>query len=177
MNFEDMIRVATRLQSGGVYRYPNGDVIDRSSFALKSAAASRRENEAKQMFDTFLAELAAADNSDAEEGVVNKYPLTQEVVPPSTHLTAICWKEFKRHVTATGCNAKRRLISDSEKQALPKAARKKGKMHSVMVTVPVHPSKLADDMEAKKIKKAAAEQRKKERAELRAAQNPGQTAL
>mmetsp|Transcript_45265 Transcript_45265/g.75514 ORF Transcript_45265/g.75514 Transcript_45265/m.75514 type:complete len:104 (-) Transcript_45265:315-626(-) len=93
--------------SGG---FPYGgfdDGVDRSSFADKSAAAQRREDDAKSKYD----ELKIA----SEKGGVN---VTTELLKPAAHLTSSCWLSFNKYVKShTAWSAKRRQASEEEKRA------------------------------------------------------------
>ncbi|KAJ1450220.1 hypothetical protein M885DRAFT_533047 [Pelagophyceae sp. CCMP2097] len=83
------------------------DGVDRSGFAEKSAAAQRREDEAKEAFDV-MREGAEADSGGK---------VTVELLQPSAHLTGPCWSAFSKHVKSfAGWSAKRRVASEDEKR-------------------------------------------------------------
>ena len=102
--------------------------VNRTNWRVKSHAATCRENQAIALFDKFLEEKKTA----------TVFPITEDVVPVTTHLTEACWHTFRRHVESNGCHAKRRLATVSERHVGAKERR--GKMYVVSVTVPVHPS-------------------------------------
>ena len=103
--------------------------VNRTNWRVKSDAATRRENQAIALFNKFLEEKKTA----------TVFPITEDVVPITTHLTEACWHTFRRHVESNGCHAKRRLATVSE-QHVGNAKERRGKMYVVSVTVPVHPS-------------------------------------
>jgi hypothetical protein len=105
------------------------DGVNRSDWKMKSEAAVRRQTEAIALFDTFLEEKQHA----------TVFPITEELIPVTTHLTEPCWHTFRKHVESKGCHAKRRLATVSERER-EGAKERKGKMYVVSVTVPVHPS-------------------------------------
>ena len=91
------------------------------------------------------------------------FPLTEEVVDASTHLTEACWKTFRKRVENKGCKAKRREATFAER--LESGDKRKGKLYVISITCPVHPSKAKEDKE----KKEAAAAAKKKKAEETAA--------
>ncbi len=125
--------------------------VNRSGWAEKSNAALRREAEAKRLFTEWLA--ACADQPESA------FPVSADVVPATTHLTAACWKTFKQLATAKGCKVKRREATAGERGS----DKRRGKMYVIVCTCPVHPGKaLAAAAEAKA--KAAAAKAKREAA-------------
>lgn len=136
---------------GSSYGY-GGYGPDRSSWREKSDAAMRREADATRRFDAFLERSKQATS----------FPVTEEVVPPSVHLTEACWKTFKQHVLATGCTCKRREATVQERIASKET--RKGKLYVISCTVPAHPNQAKDVARQKKEKATAAAQAKKEKA-------------
>eukprot|EP00985_Skeletonema_marinoi_P011299 scaffold5359_cov112-Skeletonema_marinoi.AAC.8 len=127
---------------------------DRRCWADKSEAALRRERTADGKFDDFLKKCSALDMNDK-----SIFPLTEEVVDASTHLTEACWKTFRKRVENKGCKAKRRQATLEERVA--SGDHRKGKLYVISITCPVHPSKAKDE----KLKKEAAAAAKKKKAE------------
>ncbi len=99
------------------------------------------------------------------------FPLTEEVVDASTHLTETCWKTFRKRVENKGCKAKRREATFAER--LDSGDKRKGKLYVISITCPVHPSKAKEDKE----KKEAAAAAKKKKAEEVAARKTRLAAL
>jgi hypothetical protein len=129
--------------------------FDRSCWATKSHAALQRQEEAIDVFDKFLAGLCQS----------SFFPITQEIIPATTHLTDSCWKDFRRHVESKGCTAKRRIATVQERGK----DKRKGKMYVISVEVPVHPSKaVAVAEEHKKEAEKEAAKRKEKRTALEA---------
>jgi hypothetical protein len=124
-------------------------VINLSDWRVKSDASIRRQTEAIALFDKFLEEKKKA----------TVFPITEDLVPVTTHLTEPCWHTFRRHAESKGCHAKRRLATVSEREGVKE---RKGKMYVVSVTVPVHPSQAV-----------AVNEEKKRQAELEAAKRKG----
>jgi hypothetical protein len=99
----------------------------RAGFAEKSAAAIRREDKAKDTFDTSRGEIEAeADAAGAAK--------TIKLLDPSCHLTDACWKTFKKHVLDNRgwTHVKRRVATDQEKRA--HGEKRKGKCYFVDIT-------------------------------------------
>eukprot|EP00854_Cymbomonas_tetramitiformis_P017172 gene17172-20423_t len=146
----------------------DGDRVDRGTWAAKSAAAERREEEAKQLFNAFLIRCHS----------LTDFPVTEEVVPAKVHLTEASWKDFRKHVIANGCSCKRRQADRSEKEAT--GDKRQGKMYFIAITVPVHPARAVEVQAANKNKAAAAQAVRKEReakaAEVKAEQEAERTA-
>jgi len=126
----------------------------RSGWAEKSEAAIRRERTANSKFDEYLKKCTSLDVNDN-----SIFPITEEVVDASVHLTEACWKSFRKHVENKGCKAKRREATFEERAAT--GDKRKGKMYVISITCPVHPSKALED----KAKKEAAAAEKKKKAE------------
>jgi len=114
---------------GGGYGGGYGDGVDRSGWSDKSAAALRRECQAKQLFKDFLEECKDKPHA--------AFPVTQEVVPCKVHLTNACWASFKRSVVAKGCKAKRREATVQERIA--SKDKRKSRMYVISITCPVNP--------------------------------------
>lgn len=131
------------------------DRVNRSDWRAKSDAAVRRQTEAIALFDKFLEEKQKA----------TIFPITEELVPSTTHLTEPCWHTFRRYVESKGCRAKRRLATGSEQEG----AKRKGKMYVVSVTVPVHPSHAVAVNEEKKQHAEQEAAKRKEKKEALAA--------
>lgn len=133
--------------------------VNRSNWNDKSQAAVRREEEAINLFnDTFMKMANQA----------TEFPFTMDgLIPPTTHLTDACWKTFKQIITAKGCKAKRRVITPAERIALKGKNTRSGKMYSISVTAPSHPSQVLAALEAKRVKAAAAKERKEQDAKKR----------
>mmetsp|Transcript_12623 Transcript_12623/g.18103 ORF Transcript_12623/g.18103 Transcript_12623/m.18103 type:complete len:298 (+) Transcript_12623:44-937(+) len=142
------------------------DGPDRRGWADKSEAALRRERTADRKFDEFLSKCSSLDASDK-----SIFPLTEEVVDASTHLTEACWKTFRKRVENKGCKAKRREATFAER--LESGDKRKGKLYVISITCSVHPSKAKEDKE----KKEAAAAAKKKKAEEAAAQKARLAAL
>lgn len=151
----------------GGYGYDDG--LDRRNWRDKSDAALRREQNAKLLFDNFL-ERSKASTS---------FPITEEVVPASVHLTEACWKTFKQYVMDKGCTARRRLATPEERRK--SGDKRQGKLYVTSVTIPVHPDQaqqvarqLQEKKEAqavaKKQKAASAAEKKRIAAERKAAE-------
>lgn len=144
---------------GGYDCYDDGSV-NRRGWSDKSDAALTRENEAKKLVEQFL--IRAKDS--ASKGLVT-FPLTEEIVCPSIHLTSKSWPDFRKFVVdKKGCNAKRRKVTEAEKKLLPKSKYRKCAMYTISVTIPVHPDELIRAKEEKKAKAAAAKAKKEEKA-------------
>ena len=97
------------MYGGGYGGYGGG--LNRSGWAQKSAAATRREESAKKILTTKITELARGPNTG--DGGVK----CEGLIPPGTHLTGPCWKTFKAFAANQGCNAKRRVATPAEKRA------------------------------------------------------------
>ena len=133
--------------------------VNRSNWNDKSQAALRREEEAINLFnDTFMKMANQA----------TEFPFIMDgLIPPTTHLKDACWKTFKQVITAKGCKAKRRVITPAERIALKGKNTRSGKMYSISVTAPSHPSQVLAALEAKRVKAAAAKERKEQDAKKR----------
>lgn len=132
--------------SGFYDSYDEGRV-DRSDWATKSVAATRREAEAMKLFDAFL---------DSCKGLApNQFPVTEQVVGADIHLTNPCWLDFRKYVQSKGCTAKRREATLAERKATHDKQRN-GKMYVISVTVPVHPSQAVAISKQKQEEAAAA---------------------
>jgi len=144
---------------GSYNDFGDGDGVDRQGWRDKSDAAQQREDSAMGCFSRFLTKAKTEQS----------FPFTEDVVPAHCHLTDACWKSFKQVVTASGCTAKRREITNQEKLAItPKSKARKGKMYVVSVTAPVHPDQAAAILKEKKIKADAARIKKAEKAGAKA---------
>jgi hypothetical protein len=135
---------------GGGGGYFDDDGIDRSDWKDKSDAATRRENEAKQLFDAFI----------EKRKTFPSFPVTEEVIPPECHLTDPCWKTFKNYVISKGCTAKRREATPQERKA--SGDKRQSKMYVVSVTALGHPDNVKETMAEKKTIAVAAEEKKRQ---------------
>ena len=114
---------------GGGY----GGGVNRSNWAEKSGAATRRENEAKKTFTDKLAELANDESKLTEFAAYPKQSLLiRGLLLPTCHLTAPCWKTFKAVVLSKGCSVRRRTATPTERVAL--RISKKSKVYYMDVT-------------------------------------------
>ena len=130
----------------------------RSTWSDKSAAAQRREDEAKGIFHQFL--------ESCKDGKTTFPAVANDLIPATLHLTEKSWKDFRKHVISLGCRAKRRVATREERAAMKSKCRK-GKMHWISITVPVHPDKAADVSQARKKKAAEYRKRAAEQAEAK----------
>lgn len=121
----------------------------------KSGAAKYREEQAKRLFHAFLHESAKG---------YQQFPITRDVVPPELHLTANCWKSFKEYVVEAGCMARRREVQGANTT----------KSYCISITLPTHPARTRELAREKKMKKAAADQMRKELAIAKALQKRGE---
>jgi len=146
---------------GGYGWDDGGNGVNRRDWSDKSSAALTRENEAKQLVEDFLTRAKESGNN----GSVT-FPLTEEIVSPTIHLTKKSWSDFRKFVINTkGCTAKRREITEAEKKTLkPKSKIRKCAMYAISITIPVHPDELTRAKEEKKAKAATAKARKEDKA-------------
>mmetsp|Transcript_10526 Transcript_10526/g.28639 ORF Transcript_10526/g.28639 Transcript_10526/m.28639 type:complete len:101 (+) Transcript_10526:104-406(+) len=76
-------------------------------FREKSAAAERREKEAKAIFKTALRETDFQGQAKI---------LLTGLIPPNVHLTSACWSSFSKYVRQhSGCSGRRRKATPQEK--------------------------------------------------------------
>lgn len=134
---------------------------NRSGWAEKSDAASRREHQANSQFDDFLKRCSALDAND------KSFPITEEVVQANVHLTGACWSSFRKRVVGKGCKVKRREATHAERKA--SGDTRKGKLYVISITCPVHPNK-ASEAKAKATAAAAAKKKKAEETAQRKAE-------
>lgn len=80
-------------------------------------------------------------------------------MPCNVHLTGACYTSFRKRVMNKGCKVKRREATPEERKA--SGDTRKGKMHFISITCPVHPTKAADA----KAKAALAAEAKKKKAQ------------
>ena len=107
-----------------------GPDVDRSSFSDKSAAAQRREDDAKARFQQRKVETEAAPPSKKT---------TYDLLGPEVHLTQVCYKAFRKHVTAT---APAWTVARTKATPEQKAAAKQTRKADVYFTkVTYHPEK------------------------------------
>ena len=139
--------------------YYEGGRVNRSGWSDKSAAASRREAQAKQLLDTFLEQCAKLPPSS--------FPKTEEnLVTADIHLTNPCWSSFRKYALSKGCQVKRREASLTERRVTHD--KRKGKMYVVSATLPVHPSQAVQAQKEKEEQAAVAAAKRKEREQKRA---------
>lgn len=74
---------------------------NRSNWNDKSDAALRREQQADNLFEAFLKKCSSYDVNDK-----SIFPVTEEVVDASIHLTGACYTSFRKRVIAKGCKLK-----------------------------------------------------------------------
>jgi hypothetical protein len=127
------------------------DSVDRENWKDKSDAAERRENQAKQNVDEFLKRSSTA----------TVFPITEDIVPPTMHLTDACWKTFRSYIKNKGCTCKRRELTHPEIIAMAKKDWRKGKMYIISVTIPTHPDHARAALKEKDATAAAALAQKK----------------
>jgi hypothetical protein len=143
----------------GFYNYGYDDDdgrIDRSDWAIKSAAATRREAEARKLFDAFL---------ESCQGLTpTHFPVTEQVVGADIHLTNPCWLDFRKYVQSKGCTAKRREATLAERKDTHNHKQRRGKMYLISVTVPGHPSQAVAISKQKQEEAAAAAVERKAKA-------------
>lgn len=109
---------------GGYGLFDEDDHLHRGDWSEKSGAASSREASARSAFTELRGEFAA--NGPEKEATV-------ELLKPSTHLTAPCWRDFKKFVTQhEGWSTKRRQATDAEKRQHGET--RKGAVYFVDVT-------------------------------------------
>jgi len=110
---------------GAAYGYEYDDGHPRyRNMAEKSAAALRREEEAKNKFEE------AREQLESKEDLKPGTKITMELLKPSCHLTGPCWTTFLRHVRShEGWVAKRREATAEEKQQHKET--RKGKVYFI----------------------------------------------
>ena len=106
---------------------------NRSGWAEKSDAASRREHQANSQFDDFLKRCSALDAND------KSFPITEEVVQANVHLTGACWSSFRKRVVGKGCKVKRREATHVERKA--SGDTRKGKLYVISSHAPSTPTR------------------------------------
>jgi len=115
---------------GAAYGYDDGHPRY-ENYAEKSAAALRREEEAKTKFQEAREEL------EGREDLVAGSKITVELLKPSCHLTGACWSTFLRHVRShEGWVAKRREATAEEKKQHKETRRGKVYFVDVVYNVP-----------------------------------------
>lgn len=129
--------------------------VDRSNWNEKSEAATRRENEAKKLFHDFLERCKSQPPS--------AFPITEEIIPATCHLTGACWTTFRRYVKNQGCNIKRREANLAERLG----DSRKAKMYVISVTLPVSTESLKENKKEKEAKAAIAAAKRKEQEEIK----------
>lgn len=133
--------------------------VDRDCWAQKSAAASRREEEAKKLLDTFIGKCAKLPQAD--------FPKTDNnLIKANIHLTNPCWLSFRKYALSKGCQVKRREATVTERQ--DSKNKRKGKMYVISATLSVHPSRAVAAVEEKKQQSAVASAKRKEREKQKA---------
>jgi hypothetical protein len=140
----------------GFYGNDDHGVTSRDCWNEKSQAAIRRQTEAINLFEEFLSKCRS----------LTQFPVTEEVVPATTHLTGPCWNDFRRHVESKGCHAKRKEATLQEREK----DKRKGKMYVISITVPVHPSQAVAVAEEQHKKAEENAKKRKERAAIIEAQ-------
>lgn len=125
----------------------DGYGVDRSSFSDKSAAAQRREDQAKAAFLRLKQDTEAAPPGKKT---------TYELLGPEVHLTQVCYKAFRKYVAA---NAPAWTVVRVQATPEQKAAAKQTRKTAVYFTkVTYHPEKdqrrARDENEAPAAKKA-----------------------
>ena len=121
--------------------------LDRRGFADKSAAAMRREQEAKQAFAKARPEHEAAG-----------LKVTLDLLDPSCHLTTACWASFKKHVIATVAKGGRWAVSRREatgQEKLASGETRKAKCYFVVATYTPVQTKQAPAAKPKPLSAAA----------------------
>lgn len=140
--------------------YDDEGRVDRAGWSAKSAAASRRERQAKQLLDGFLDQCSKLNPS-------TDFPRTcDNLVTADIHLTQPCWLSFRKYALSRGCQVKRREATVAERRAT--GDKRKGKMYVISATLPVHPSRAVQAAENRKVQAAAASAKRKEREEKKA---------
>ena len=106
--------------------------LNRHTWAEKSGAALRREEEAKAAFETARLNMEARDDLELRE--------TVELLKPKCHLTGACWKTFRKHVMGfEGWTIKRRVATEEEKKK--SGQKRKSAVYFIDVTYSVPSSK------------------------------------
>lgn len=141
----------------GYYDDGGGCHVNRSGWHDKSAAASRREEQAKKLLDAFLEQSSKLAKT--------AFPRTQEnLVTADVHLTNPCWLSFRKYALSKGVTVKRREATLAER----KDDKRKGKMYVISATLSVHPSQAVQAEEEHKVQAAESAAKRKEREAARA---------
>ena len=139
----------------GGFGYDDGGRVDRGGWSEKSAAASRREQQAKQLLDTFLLQSAKLP---ADLTFPRRMKISSQLMSISRNP---CWLSFRKYALSKGCHVKRREATLAERQAT--GDKRKGKMYVISATLPVHPSQAVQAEEQRKEQAAANLAKRKER--------------